>query len=186
MKLNGNAPELFDKIGSLMLLEVSKDQIASIIGCSVKELDEILEREDYQKAYAAKLFEEVEAQKTRNTGWDEIESQALLHLLNSLDSYAMDAEFILKVAALANKAQRRQPLQKPISAVSEQPTVVLQLNQTFLQRLEQYEKGSRPAREFPAKDNQILDADKVEDILSFRPGPDRQALELKEQESVGA
>lgn len=189
MKLNGNAPELFDKVASLMLHEVSKDQIASVVGCSAQELEELLEMKDYQQVYAEKFYEEIQGQKVRNAGWDEIESQALLHLMEKLPSYAMDAEFMLKVAALANKAQRRNPHQKPISVDSGEKTLVLQLQPTFIQKLQQYNAGDRPAREIPKKDNQILDADKVEEILSFRPGPSVSVpvpVPNLEQEKVGA
>lgn len=174
MKLNGNKQPVLERIAKLAFSEVPDEQIADVMGCSVSELKEFMLDEDYKKIYADYVVEKYESKETRNVAWDDIESTSLAYLMGNLDSYQRDADFLLKTAMIANKAQRRQASNQPINGQAGEMVAVLHLQQTFIQTLQQYGVGTgdRPGREIPQKSQDFLDVGKVEEILEFRPGPE--------------
>ena len=178
MKLNGNKTAVYERIAKLAFDEVPDEQIADVIGCSVAQLREWEQDPDYKKIYAELIVEKHEHRDLRNSGWDDLEAEALGHLLDQIDIYKGDAEFLLKTAMLANKAQRRQSANQPINGQAAQMTAVLHLQPQFVQVLQNYSSGDRPGREITQKSQDFLDVGKVEEILGFTPGPE---MALKER-----
>lgn len=174
MELNGNKTAVLTRIAKLAFSEVPSEQIADVIGCSVDELKQITLDEEYKTIYADYAVEQYESKTTRNAAWDDIESTALCHLMQNLDIYKGDAEFLLKTAMVANKAQRRQGSNQPINGQAGEMTAVLHLQPTFVNILQQYGVGTgdRPGRDIAQKNQDFLDVGKVEEILEFRPGPE--------------
>lgn len=105
-------PPIYVVIAKHSVLGMEVDQIREVIGCTGEELEEILTDQLYKDV---RLFVgAAHSQQTLNqtSSWDHIEDLAVEQLVKRLP-YERDGDFLLRVAAVANKAQRRHRAQDP-------------------------------------------------------------------------
>jgi hypothetical protein len=127
--------DLLEKIANMLMYSVPHTQIAMVCGISEEQLEQILALPEFESQVATLEFANIESQKDLNEGWDSIETQALANLVTAMGTIN-DPEFSLKVAAVANKAQRRggrhaRPIEGDLGS-----RAVINLNQTFIERLQ--------------------------------------------------
>lgn len=105
--LDREVPEVYVIIAKHSVLGMDDDSIRELIGCTREELAEVLNDSIYREVRlfigAAHGQEGVD----QTTGWDKLESLALGNLKRRMELPNVDPEFALRVAAVANKAQRR-------------------------------------------------------------------------------
>lgn len=169
MKLNGNKAEVFEKIARLMVNEVPRHQICAVLNCDEMQLQQVLDMEEYKKVYGGLLANEFEQEQLKNEGWDSLEARAISGLIKNMQ-WNQDPEFLLKVAVVSNKANRRSNLNKPLQVQSGNQTAVITLNATFIEKLERAEFGDRRPLQIDQKKQDFLDVNKVEKMLGFKPG----------------
>lgn len=106
-QLDREVPEVYVIIAKHNVLGMDDDSIRELIGCTKEELSEVMNDPLYREVRifigAAHGQEGID----QTTGWDKLESLALKNLVNRAGLPNQDPEFLLKVAAVANKAQRR-------------------------------------------------------------------------------
>jgi hypothetical protein len=106
-QLDREVPEVYVIVAKHSVLGMDDESIRELLGCEREELSEILNDNLYREVRifigAAHGQEGVD----QTTGWDKLESLALTNLKRRMELPNVDSEFALRVAAVANKAQRR-------------------------------------------------------------------------------
>ncbi len=80
--------------------------ISEMLGVERVEIDELMQTQDYKDVRLLIGAEEAKNKVERDGGWDTIESKAVTKLIRRTE-LENDTETLLKIAAVANKAQRR-------------------------------------------------------------------------------
>lgn len=106
-QLDREVPEIFVIIAKHNVLGMDDDAIREVIGCTKEELVEVTNDPLYREVriFIGAAYGQQGVDQT--TGWDKLEQLALKNLVNRAGLPNVDPEFMLKVAAVANKAQRR-------------------------------------------------------------------------------
>lgn len=160
--------ELLTKIANMLVYQVPHAQIAMVCGITVEQLEKAMTTTQFETALATVEFENIEAQKDLNEGWDALESTAVANLLTAMQT-VNDPDFSLKVAAVANKAQRRggrnnRPIDGELGS-----RAVINLNQTFIERLQMSKEEKSTAIEVAdnakQKDHNFMPPNAVEKLL---------------------
>lgn len=168
--------ELFEKIANMMAYSVPDEQIAIVCRMTGDQLQKVKSLPAFEQVLASVEFENIDRQKTLNDGWDTLEETALGKLLTAMD-VMQDPEFNLKVAAVANKAQRRGGrLNRPIEG-NLGSRAVINLNQTFVTRLQNPEstvagKTIATVDSGNKKDHNFMAPSAVENLLRLRKDDD--------------
>jgi hypothetical protein len=106
-QLEREVPEVYVIIAKHNVLGMDDDSIRELIGCTKEELSEVMNDPLYREVRifigAAHGQEGID----QTTGWDKLEQLALKNLVARAGLPNVDPEFMLRVAAVANKAQRR-------------------------------------------------------------------------------
>lgn len=105
-QLSREVPEVFVVIAKHSVLGMDDDTIREVIGCEKAELGEILNDPLYREVRLIIGAAQAESTIDLTTGWDKLEQHAVTNLVNRV-KVSQDPDFLLKVAAVANKAQRR-------------------------------------------------------------------------------
>jgi hypothetical protein len=105
--LNREVPEVYVIIAKHSVLGMDEEAIREIIGCDKAELAEVLNDEIYKQVRLVIGAMHAQAGVDQTTGWDKLEQLAVKNLVRRAELPNQDSEFLLKVAAVANKAQRR-------------------------------------------------------------------------------
>jgi hypothetical protein len=125
-----------EKVAKMVLYEVPNHQIAAACGMSESALSQLIATDEFRQQLELTATSHFQEQEVMNQGWDSIEQLALGHLVEAMQTRP-DAEFSLKVAAVANKAHRRGNLNHtPIQGNAGVRTVI-QLNAQFVDKLQQ-------------------------------------------------
>ena len=106
-ELNREIPEVYVIIAKHSVLGMGEEAIREIIGCTNEELQEVLNDTVYREVRLIIGAMHAQAGVDQTTGWDKLEQLALKNLVKRAELPNQDAEFLLRVAAVANKAQRR-------------------------------------------------------------------------------
>ena len=151
-----------EKIARMALFDVSQKQIAFAVGVSEGRITQIMTGEDYQKVYADLSSEYFENNQTLNEAWDKTEAMAIDNLLVTLE-WNKDPDLMIKIAAMANRANRRgQTANTPLNGM-DGVRAVIHLNQTFIERLQQVSiVHSSKDDEIPQKDVNVMTPGDVE------------------------
>lgn len=176
------APTLAAKAKKAAMLrahEVPEDQRAKVLQCSLGELAALEETAEFAAAMAERVESAVQNADETAQGWDTVENEALATVLAHVRSVP-DADYALKVAMVANKAQRRQAgnmQQRVITGQNGVLPVVIHLNPTYVQALQQnFTVTRREMQEMKHKDVNVLPAKLVSDLLK----PDLSNLNFNE------
>lgn len=111
--------------------------IAKTLGVTTEEVQEIQKTQDYKDVRLLLGFEQAKLHVGKDTSWDSIESFALGKLQERLPSINNDTDTLLKIAAIANKAERRNQQKGPQVLDPQQgvPRIPLQLTRRFVERV---------------------------------------------------
>lgn len=161
------------KFASLAVAGVPTHQICAVLQISDEEFNELQASEEYKLIYESLLENELEREeqfKTLNSAWDTLEANALSRLYD-LVSWNGDPEFILRIAAVANKSIRKSVTHaRPIDgAVAANATITL--NQNFIQKLTHNytinngDDKDGNSKVLEHKKTDYMDAGRVEELL---------------------
>jgi hypothetical protein len=101
---------------------------------SDSRISQILTSEEYAKQQALESADKLQRNIELGDGWDDLEGAALKRVKQAMLANP-DADFALRVAAVANKATRRAGA--ATINPSEKPSVVVHLNPVFIEKLQQ-------------------------------------------------
>jgi hypothetical protein len=100
-------PEVYVVIAKHNVLGMDDDSIREVIGCTKEELNEVQNDPLYREVRLIVGAMHASSAVDQTTGWDKLEQLALKNLVARAGLPNVDPEFMLRVAAVANKAQRR-------------------------------------------------------------------------------
>lgn len=106
-QLDREVPEVYVIIAKHSVLGMDDDSIREVIGCEPQELTDILNDPLYREVRIFIGAAHMQAGVDQTTGWDKLEQLALGNLVRRANLPNADPDFMLRVAAVANKAQRR-------------------------------------------------------------------------------
>ena len=130
--------EVLERIAQLVLYDVPHRQIAQTVGLSEGRLSQLVnDDEQFQQILSEKSIAHHEEMQTVNDGWDALEAQAIERMLQYINMTS-DPEFMIKVAAVANKAQRRGRYSNDtIKPQGNGSHVVINLNGAFVGKMQE-------------------------------------------------
>lgn len=129
----------YDRIASMVAMGVPDTQIAEAVALSPGRISQIKDDTVFQEMLAAKYAARMEENAQFDSSWDSVEKQSL-KVLNDTLKYNRNPEFALKVAMVANKAQRRG--QQNVTLPTHMgDRVVINLNASFVGKLQQINTG---------------------------------------------
>lgn len=138
--------EMYKKLAKLILYETPQNQIAMALKLSDGRISQIVQTEEFKEILAEISTEVFDSQQMMNQSWDAIENLAVCHVYEAMQANP-DPEFALKVATVANRATRRGQLNHMPLQGSAGVRAVLQLNATFVNKLQQnFNIGNRHDR----------------------------------------
>lgn len=105
-QLSQAVPEVYVIVAKHTVLGMDEDTIREVIGCTKDELDVVLNDALYREVRLIIGAAQAESVVDLTTGWDKLEQHAVTNLVDRV-KVSRDPDFLLRVAAVANKAQRR-------------------------------------------------------------------------------
>lgn len=100
-------PELYVVVAKNSVLEQDAESIAAVLGVAPEDVYEIQANDLYKQVRLLIAAEYAKSAADRHFSWDSLEQTALSNLAQRMSVMKNDPEFNLKVATLANRAQRR-------------------------------------------------------------------------------
>lgn len=112
------------------------ERIAELLGATAEEIKELQETQDYKDVRLLVGVEHAKTSVSKDFTWDSIEATAL-ESLSSRVGLERDTEMLLRIAAVANKAQRRmtQKEEHVLDPASAMARVPLRLTKRFTEKL---------------------------------------------------
>lgn len=112
-------PEIYVVIAKHEVLGFEEKQIAETIGATLEEIAEVKQDRIYQDILLIMRADHASSHLESDLSWDAIEEVALGRLFKRVQNES-DGDFLLKVAAVANRAQRRTTRGDPVLDPSQQ------------------------------------------------------------------
>jgi hypothetical protein len=106
-QIGKDVPEVYVIIAKHNVLGMDDEGIKEVIGCTMAELQEVLDDPIYREVRLILGAVHAQGIVDQTTGWDSLEERALKNLSRRIDLPNQDQDFVLRVAAIANKASRR-------------------------------------------------------------------------------
>lgn len=134
--LGREVQEIHLTVAKSCVLGMAPELIASTIGITKAEIDELMLEQDYKDVRLLVGAEQAKERVERDYGWDGIESIAV-EKLTKRASLENDTDTLLRIAAVANKAIRRAAPAKdsPLDPSQAAALVPLTLTQRFTEKL---------------------------------------------------
>jgi len=104
--LSREVPEVYVIVAKHSVLGMDEDTIREVIGCNKEELSDVLNDPLYREIRLLVGAAQAESVVDLTTGWDKLEQKSLNSLLRRVDTIR-DEDQLIRIAAIANKAQRR-------------------------------------------------------------------------------
>jgi hypothetical protein len=142
-----------DRVANLLLHEVPVEQISRVTGLTVEQITDIQNDDSFRQILTEKTIAQLDEQKIFNDGWDGVEARALSIVAAKLTT-TNDADYALKAAVLANKAQRRGHNGNRVIDSNAPSRAVIVLNQTFIDKLQHLTMAAPPKRDTTSKKQQ--------------------------------
>lgn len=129
-------PEVFVVIAKYAALGMDEEGIRDLLDCGQSDLQEVLNHEDYKKVRVYIAGRYAQAAIDQSEGINQLEAMALQNLLERVP-FERDSEFLLKVFAVANKAERRvkSNQQGVLDPTTQTSSVVITLTSRLTERL---------------------------------------------------
>lgn len=135
--LGSEVPEIYVVIAKHSVLGMDLESISEILGCSLEDVTEVESNELYKQVRTLVGAAQAQARVDQTTGWDHIEDMAIKNLAARMP-FEKDGEFLLRVAAVANKAVRRATNNENVLDPSKQNgRVAISLTSRLVERLRQ-------------------------------------------------
>lgn len=175
-----------DKIARLTYAQVSDVEIGNVVNLTAARISQIKEGEDYKTWYSTIVSEKANDRQETDDSWDKIERLATGRIANHL-TWSQDPDYALRAALVANKAQRRNVLNTPISADAGARTII-QLGGNYITKL-QVSNGDGPTvinepKLQDQKQTDIANPKRVEELLGI--GKNAKKFTIIEQQLVEA
>lgn len=169
-------PEEYVVVAKHSVMGMESALIAEILGCEPSDITEA-ESDPIYKAVRAFIAGRYANQMANQTaGWDDIEDIAVQNLLRRLP-FEKDGDFLLRVAAVANKAQRRaRTPDRVLDPSQHNGSTVITLTQRLVSRIKNNgDTTTEATRQLSIRDGSMANPsfEEVDGLLSIR-GP--QAL----------
>lgn len=134
-QLEREIPEVVVVIAKNAVAGLPAEAIAKLLGVEVPEVEEIQETQDYKDVRLLLGAESATMLAGKDSNWDSIEHNALVRLAERVPQIR-DTDELLRIAAVANKAQRRnQPAAQHLDPGSGVARVPLKLTRRITERL---------------------------------------------------
>lgn len=153
-----------EKIAKMIVFGVPQNQIATACGISESRISQIKDTEEYKLAEQVVASEQFEEEQLINQGWDGVEALGINRVVQALKNNP-EPEFALKAAAIANKAVRRGKFRNNPIAQSAGVKAVINLNQTFVNRVNKDSNDMIEHLNANKKTTNFLAPDKVQALL---------------------
>ncbi len=135
--LNQSVPDLYVVIAKHSVLGMDHESICDVLSCTLAEIEEVESDELYKQVRTLIGAAQAQSRVDQTAGWDFIEDTALKNLAARLP-FEKDGEFLLRVAAVANKAQRRTaPQDNVLDPGRVKGRVAVSLTSRLVQRLQE-------------------------------------------------
>lgn len=131
-------PELLVIVAKNSVLDQDAESIAAVLGVTPEDIYEIESQDIYRQVRLLIAAEHAKSSADRHYSWDSLEQTALSNLAQRMSVMKNDPEFNLKVATLANRAQRR-PMGNPERTLDPRESggkVSLSLTRRIVERLQ--------------------------------------------------
>lgn len=134
--LGREVPEAHLLIAKNSVLGLDSHGIAEILGVELAEVQEIEDDPEYKEVRLIVASRHNDTSITTDLTWDDIESKALQNIAKRID-FEKDIDTNLKIAAVANRAQRRHtaPTNRILDAGAAGASVKLTLTKRIMERL---------------------------------------------------
>ena len=132
--LGQTVPEVYVLIAKNSVAGLDSSAIADLIGVTREEIDNVGTDQTYKDVRLLIAAEHASTQTEKDFTWDEIEAESLKKLAKRVP-YENDTETLLKIAAVANKAQRRNHGTNVLDPSKATGRVPLQLSRRIVERL---------------------------------------------------
>lgn len=134
--LGRDMPEEILVVAKLAVNGMDEDSIAQILGSTRDEVRELFESQDYKDVRLLVGVEHARLRSGNDHTWDGIENTALEGLAKRVH-LERDTDTLLRIAAVANKAQRRlsQSTQHVLDPANAQTRVPLKLTKRFTEKI---------------------------------------------------
>lgn len=169
-EFNREVPQMYVIIAKHSILGMDSEEIRNILGCSLQDVQEVENDSLYKEVRI--YVGAIHAQDAADTasGWDHIENEAIKQLSKRI-AHARDDDFLLRVAAVANKAQRRQSAKDEgvLDPGKRQGRAAITLTQRLIQRLNRNgQEELIQERQVSISDGSVKHPtfDEVDDLLS--------------------
>lgn len=128
-----------EKIARMASFDVPAVQIARAMGLSEARISQITNSDEYKITLAEISTEFFEQNQTLNDGWDSIEAMSLNTLMTNLN-WSKDPDFALRVAAVANKANRRGSISNRMIDGQTGARAIFHLTANFISKLDRLQQ----------------------------------------------
>lgn len=172
--LGVEVPEMMVVVAKHQVLGMDDESILQVLGASQAELDELTQDPLYKQIRVLVGAAQAQARVNQTAGWDGIEDLAVGRLLERLP-FEKDSEFLLRVAAVANKATRRsQPAQQVLNPQDQMGKVAVTLTRRIVEKL-----NATQAQTVRVEEQQLsitdgsmsrVTFDEVDDLLGVKQG----------------
>lgn len=165
--LEVEVPEMYVVLAKHSVMGIESESICEILNVSMAELAEAESDEIYKlvRTQIGALY--AANQATRAFGWDGIEETALQKLAARIE-FEKDSDFLLKVAAVANKAQRRGKAESGVLDPTKAGRTAITITQRMVQRLQGNSETRITERQLSISDGSMsrVSFDEVDELLN--------------------
>lgn len=168
-ELGVDVPDLYVVVAKHTLLGIEAEDIATVLGVPVDEVLELMEADSYKAVRTIIGAKQASMQSDKPFLWDDLEMGALQSLVQRLPRIR-DEDTLLKIAAIANKANRRTARQDETlqTQVAGRTSIVLTSRMVERVREGRMEKASEQTLSIRDGSMQRVTADEVSKLLEAK------------------
>lgn len=145
--LNEEVPDIYVVIAKHSVLGMDAESIKDILGCTMADVQEVESNELYKQVRTLVGAAQAQARVDQTTGWDAIEDMAIKNLAARMP-FEKDGDFLLRVAAVANKAVRRtQDPSNVLDPGKQNGRIAISLTQRFIEKVNALNNGTERVEE---------------------------------------
>lgn len=147
-------------ISSYMCHGMSQSEICDTLGVESGELKALVESEDFQSIRQVVQLEIARGKVDIDGGWDSAERAAIHSVNEYIDANPLDIDTALKIASVANKAERRGEKANQAIGGQQGGVVTISLKQTYVNAIQ----NGNQMKEVPSTPVQVLENDQEIEI----------------------
>lgn len=171
--LGVEVPDIYVVMAKHSVMGTDSESIQKILGCDQQDIKEVEDSELYKVIRTQVAAAHANQTVDQTSGWDALESTALKNLLKRMP-YEKDPELLLRVAAVANKAQRRTGQDSAVlDPARANGKTAITLTQRLVHRLSRGEEVTEETRQLSIHDGSMGNPSfaEVDSLLSVRNVP---------------